>query len=288
MKPIDEFLETLDAQLNDLPPARRIEIIGETRAHLEAMIAARRAGGQSEAQAWQSAREAFGDAKTTGAELAREWKRAPRVETEGTPLSRREKIALLTPFLVRCFAVWALVLLSFAGLGRLSSANQGLILIAWIPLIFGFQLRRQRGKGRPITPSRIAWFGGAALLSLGLGIYQQFESELHGTSTEIFLQAWAVPLFMLTMAAILFWAKLEARHVFPWRYLPRYPSNPIGAEQEYFLWRKIETAFKLLLAFTFWSWMGWQFLGFVLAAILGLGEIAFTLLYARWQNGKIR
>jgi len=96
MKPVEfdlaAYLDRLDAQLNDLPPARRSEILDETREHLEAMMTARRADGMEENEAWGSAHNAFGDAEMVGRELAREWKRAPRVETVGTPLSKREKL----------------------------------------------------------------------------------------------------------------------------------------------------------------------------------------------------
>lgn len=53
-------------------------------------MSARRADGMDENDAWQSARNSFGDADAMGRELAREWKRAPRVETVGTPLTKHE------------------------------------------------------------------------------------------------------------------------------------------------------------------------------------------------------
>jgi hypothetical protein len=96
MKPIEiqieSFLAQISATLSALPEERRQEILLETRGHLEAMIAARRADGMDEGAAWESTRRNFGDAAQIGGALATEWKRAPRFETLGTPLTVGEKV----------------------------------------------------------------------------------------------------------------------------------------------------------------------------------------------------
>lgn len=209
--------------------------MGETREHLEAMMAARRADGLDASAAWHDVRRCFGDADTIGRELAREWERAPRHETEGTPLSNREKVLIV----VGSLASGLLFFLILTAVSPWLAARhlQGLFSLVAIPLLWlfmGWQLRKKQG---PFTPTKIfaLLYGFAVIMAFPLRY--QFAGALRGTHWETLLNAPRSPHFdFVVMVVCLFLAlgrKRENKKVLPWRRWGRYSSNPIGTEDEY-------------------------------------------------------
>lgn len=283
MKPVDDFLEQINAQLGDLPPARRIEIIGETRAHLEAMIAARKSDGMDENAAWQSASRAFGDAETIGRELAREWKRDPRVETVGTPLTKKEKLWMfarpVTLFLL-CYGFLSLMDVVRAQSRQGADAIYPLITFSCGAVVL-WRWRREGGKW---TSARIA---GWALLILGwLWIY----SGLFGSTLRSPLWS-AIPVILIfgmiiVLCIIYIGVKRSVKTAFPWRQMPQYAQNPIKAEELYRLGPRIQLVSMTTSGCLLWLFMGWKYFGFALAAGFCIGEIALAYLYARWLDSK--
>ncbi len=288
MKPVDiylaAFLDTLDAQLNDLPPARRAEILGETREHLDAMMVARRADGMAENDAWHSARQAFGDAEAIGRELAREWERAPRVETVGTPLSKREKLILFARPVALSILVYGFFMPSMINASFKSYWVNGLLAVITFGCAgYGFKSgRRGGGKWTPAT----AFNWALCILSLlWANLHLTFGSQLRGTSWETISQNYPSVMLPLFLAAS-FWLKRETNTTLPWRTMPRYAQNPIAAEETFRLSPKIGAVMGLAMGCMGNLWMGWKFFGFGLAGMLCVGEIALAYLYARWLNSK--
>ena len=69
--PLDHYLETVEARLNNLPPARRQEEMLEIRQHLEALVAGHQRAGVSEADAVAAAIRQFGHAEQIGQALSK-------------------------------------------------------------------------------------------------------------------------------------------------------------------------------------------------------------------------
>lgn len=279
------YLEQLEAQLGDLPPKRRAEILAETRSHLEAMMLARRADGMDEGDAWRSARNAFGDADPIGRELAREWKRAPRVETVGTPLSRREKIVSFT----RPVALSAFFLALF------SIGNAPQFQGQWRDVIYAFMtlavvvlgLWRWRKRGGQWSFPLACFLAGGSVAFAGVYLDSILGIQSHGTRWNTIFQLWPYLSFVL-MAIAIPWFPRTIKTAFPWRRMPLYAQNPIAAEELYRLSPKIQLLSMTVTGCLLWLFMGWQFLGFRVAAAFCLGEVALAYLYARWLDRQMR
>lgn len=67
--PLDHYLETIEARLQGLLPARRQEEMREIRQHLEALVAGHRIAGLSEEEAVAAAIRQFGHAEQVGQAL---------------------------------------------------------------------------------------------------------------------------------------------------------------------------------------------------------------------------
>lgn len=288
------FLEKLDAQLSDLPPARRAEILAETRAHLEAMMSARRADGMEQNEAWHSARQAFGEAQSIGRDLAREWRRSPRVETVGTPLSKHEKLRLFAfP------ATLALFIFVFSMLGLTDERWKSYWINGIIALITfgcaGYGFRSWRRAGGQWTPAIAFNWTLCVLQLLWANLYLTFGSQSLGASGESVSPFWLLAMFPLALLPFSIlasvWLKRENKRgntPFPWRQTSRYAQNPIAAEEIYRLAPKVGLVKGAALGCSLWLWMGWKFFGFGIAATLCVAEIAVAVFYARWLDGKFR
>ncbi len=282
MKPVDDYLEQLDGQLNDLPSTRRVEIIGETRDHLEAMIAARRADGMDENAAWQSTQSAFGEAEMVGRELAREWK---RVETVGTPLSKLEKRKLLTRYLLIGLVFYPLMMLAVFGL---LMHHLGGLLIVLAPVVLIIQIHWHRKGDVPFTPSGIiSMFVGCGILFI-MGLKFHFQSEYPGLQLISNFLTCVSPLMFGALLLLAVLLKREEKTTRPWRALQRYASNPIGAEEEYQFGPNLFFLIGLLIGCMANFYAGWLLHGLGFAARNCLVLIVLMLLYARFFIEKAR
>ena len=68
---LDHYIETIEARLKSLSPARRQEEMQEIRQHLEALVAGHRIAGLSEDEAVEAAIRQFGHAEQVGQELSK-------------------------------------------------------------------------------------------------------------------------------------------------------------------------------------------------------------------------
>lgn len=277
MKPLDLFLQALGAQLGDLPTARRAEILDETRGHLEAMIAARRADGMDEIAAWHSARNAFGDAEIVGRELAREWHRDPRIETVGTPLSEAAKRRKIAGF----FPVLLIFPLAYPLVTWLDNRHlAGAFFLMFAPLMLGYSIWRQRRQGLPFTLSAIAGMLISFVFLLGLALQIQFDAQLRDTPLQAALDAYFAPIIAVVGLITMFFQREQNKKVYPWRAGRLYATNPVAAEDNYRLsLRLCFIGFTAIQCFSV-LWM-WPFFG--IWTLLGcLGVVTFNLLVWRW------
>ncbi len=78
---LEQYLAAVGARLRTLPPARRDEEVREIRQHLDALVAAHLARGQSPEEAVDVALRQFGHAEQIGRQLQGAWARprAPRL-----------------------------------------------------------------------------------------------------------------------------------------------------------------------------------------------------------------
>ena len=68
---IEAYFAAIEAQLQDLPDARRAEFVDEARAHLQAAVEAKRADGLDESASWKAALREFGEPGEVGRSRAR-------------------------------------------------------------------------------------------------------------------------------------------------------------------------------------------------------------------------
>ena len=87
---VEAYLAALEAPLAELPAARREEFVDETRAHLGAMVEAKRADGLGEEAAWNAAMEEFGEPTEVGRALWKQWATSGQLESEGELIPTRE------------------------------------------------------------------------------------------------------------------------------------------------------------------------------------------------------
>jgi hypothetical protein len=227
---IEALLSEVAAEIEVIPTDRRGEFIDEMRAHLYAMLAARVSDGLSEAVAWKQTQAAFGEGTEIGRDLAEEWIRKPRIETQGAPLSRREKALLIARPLATMLVTFPLVY------GALTySRAYGLESIAFlvtIAVLLAFGVRQARRHQMPWTPT--------AKSIMGLICAHVFMSWLNLTTAPFIssgpfrnaFSLWNV-VFMVGCIVLAIRARRETNTLRPWRSLPQYGQSPVAAEQAY-------------------------------------------------------
>ncbi len=216
---IEAYFTALEAPLQELPAVRRDEFLAEARAHLNAMVEAKRADGLDEEAAWQSAMSEFGEPREVGRALWKGWANSGQLESEGEPLSARD--------VVRKFGWRLAVGLSFYCALMLISPEpwwRTPFSVVFGTLCFGFGIYRSRRQGMQWTPSNIAAtvFGVVQLLLI-LAQLQWAQVRLSTWGTFGMLGCWV------------FWWWLYKRDLTkrPWQAAPNYKQNSIAAEQEY-------------------------------------------------------
>lgn len=228
---LDDFLSRIEAHLGDLPAARRTETLAEARGHLEAMLAANRADGWGETAAWQKTARDFGDADQIGRDLAREWKRAPRVETVGASLTQAEKVAQivrLVPWMIAGIGFFAL----FPWMAQHHLTGAFYLLMA--PTGFLRAFWDFHHTGQPLNAESLFLPVLMCVVISAGGLQIVGEGTSWGMALARVFDVYLGPVFVAAFLVGAVWLKRGAKQNKSWRYLPRYNSNPIGAEEEYF------------------------------------------------------
>jgi uncharacterized membrane protein len=272
---LERFLSRLTAVLSDVPAERRQDILSETRSHLMAMLAARRSDGMPEAEAWADVERAFGEPEMVGREIVMEWKRDPRFETEGTPLSTAEKAKKLNRLFITKAPISIGLLALVSLLQGLGSASYLYYLLG--PLVSAWVIWSYRKKGQLITASVILM----CVFQLFVCTFGPHNTHLNYFSSEQFCYI-AVGLFVAMMVLV----KREKKTTQPWRWLPAYKSNPIAAEDEHRLSSLYGGIYGLAMGCVVASWMHWQFLGLGVGVAICAAFVAIIYLFGRWAQRK--
>jgi len=280
---IEEYVGQVVERLQEFPEERRQATTHELSEHLRAMISARRSAGLGQAQAWVESVEAFGSAREVGEALAQEWKRAPRIEVRGEPLTAAEKRRVWARPLVVALVVYPLMLWLLPWLSATGLSNIVMPVAAFGSMAFGMW-RWRRGGGR-WTPSTVFLYVIIFLqLSLVTGSMVWRSSPVHalpGRSPLDGIENVMLPVLMLAMGLGLWWHKRERGRVRPWQHTPRYGQSPVAAEEEYRMGTPIGLAMGTAMGCVGTLWMGWQFFGMGAALMTCGGLIALAVLAAR-------
>lgn len=286
---LDEFGAQVEAQLSELPGELRAQYGTELREHLRALVAARQSQGLDERAAWISAQTAFGEASEIGRELARQWKRAPRYETRGTSLSKREKGLKFA----RIMSLGAIYYLSV--MATMTYLEKHGWETAFLPLLsifaFGFGFWQWRRKGGIFTPAtlflqiamaaNLIWLNFHIIVTRAVlatpASRRNFDSGLIDR-----INIFWIPIFLVLLFVGMVWLKREEKMTKPWRQSARYAQNPVAAEEEYRLSAPLGLALGTTMSCIGSLWMGFQFFGWPIAFALCALQIGGALVAARF------
>ena len=269
---LESYISAVEAQLNDLPAARRAEFIGEVRAHLHAMFEAKRADGLDAATAWLHSMREFGEPEKVGSELRAQWANSGQLESEGAPLSLKRKVRMFALPIAACVVAHALFMLAHE-----HKAGWQWPLIAAI--VFGCLAYgtasdvRQRGGWKPST--LVGCAGAFVVVSnalFNLSGHQSWGGE--GRS-------WAMFAFVLFYVSLFHWLQRRERAHRPWQSSALYKTSPIAAEQSYRIAPLVGLAMGTTLGCIGLIAGGSQFFGWPLALLGCVGVIGVALVYGR-------
>lgn len=221
---VEAYFAALEAPLAELPAARREEFMVEARAHLHAMVEARRADGLNEEAAWEDALREFGEPGEVGRALWKGWTTSGQLETEGAPLSKRELVERYGWRLVAGLCVYGLLTL----LQRLDPPWATPFLIGFCVFCFGFGTLRSLRGGTQWTPSNIASFV-FCTAQLVLAVAQLGWGESRGLTT---LFVWG-NFLMLPCWLVWWWLYKRDLPKRPWKATAFYKQNAVAAEQSF-------------------------------------------------------
>ena len=277
LAPIEEpYFKALEKALGEMPDERKGAAIKEVRAHLWAMVEAKRSDGLSESDAWQAAMREFGRPEEVGRALWLQCLKSGRVEVQGEPLPKWKTAAkwlfLMVFSLICCgsivneainpentiaFAVaknivqvcWLLYFLRpnwlFAGKDwRLSFVSEGFPILLFLFSI----LTENLWRATPFAPIRDYFL---ILATLG----------------------WAVH-------SLLQWKReLDIR---PWKSSAKYFSNPIAAEQSYRSWPPMLLFTLAPILFVASFCLSTQLLSLPFSLLPGLVPLCGALFLGKW------
>jgi hypothetical protein len=280
----DNFVTELEEAIGDIPVPQRQEILAETRSHLEAMVAARRADGMDEATAWQSAMRDFGDPGEIGGELHKEWNRDPHYETVGTAMTAREKTTKIAGGLAIGFPLF---LITQYIASQLHERHLLGIACLFASCFFTWLLvSNYRKKGIPFTPALKFLLLNIFLFPASMGALNQFTSQLKAMGlAQFFILVLPIVFTMSSLGAVL-WIKSEAGKTLPWRRSPRYEANPIAAEDAFNFGPTLGLTLYTAITCIYSLWRGWVHHDFAEAAILCSVQIIFALVFLRVLKRK--
>jgi len=272
-KRIEAYFVALEAPLAELPTAHREEFMAETRAHLSAMVEAKRADGLGEEAAWNAAMDEFGEPKEVGRALWKQWARSGQLESEGEPVSKRE--------LARKF-VWPVVfgLLAYGSMTLLLSSDSWWrtpFFALWSIFCFVFGTHRARRAGMQWTPANLAAAVFVAL-QLALVIAQLKWGE---SSFGTMLASWGNPL-MLGCWTFWWWLRQTDMPKRPWKTTALYAQNPVAVEQEYRISPLIGWTVGSAMGFISVLLLGLQFFSPTQTSLLGVAHLVFSIVGGIW------
>ena len=244
---IEAYFAALEAPLSAVPIARREEFLTETRAHLGAMVKAKRADGIGEEAAWNAAMNEFGEPREVGGALWKAWATSGQLESEGAPLSKRE---LAKKYLPRMAAVMgAMSLFRFLPEAVWHSSTFLAVCALWIVgcLSWGsLRFWRSGGRWTAFTSANFVFFLVSAFYALG---QLQWGETWRATEGGRLAHQWfpLLPFLFCPLYFYLYKRDLKSR---PWRFgafAGRFKQSPVAAEQEY----RLSPALGLLMGGVF-------------------------------------
>ena len=233
------YCAELEAILAELPAPRRAEFVAEAHAHLQAMVAARRADGLGETAAWNAVLSEFGAAPEVGRALREQWASSGQLECEGAPLSKRQLIGKMAPPLLVALGFY-LLLLSVPH-ESWESAWAGPLYALLTLGVGGFGLWRARRLGMKWTPATIANCAFCVLMMLNAIVLVGWGDALNSSQWSD-KYPWAMLCVVALFALISRALRGRERGARPWRVAANTASNPVAAEQEFRLYPRLSFA----------------------------------------------
>lgn len=271
---LDSYLSAIEAQLRDVPAARRAEFMDEVRAHLHAMFQAKRADGHDTATAWLHATAEFGEPAKVGRDLRRQWADSAQLESEGVPLSLRRKWWVFALPVAACVVVYAFATMVLSPQNNAGWQIPVLALVMFGSFGYGIASEvRKRGGWKPSTS--VGCVQAIFICSQTLAnIYGGFKSQ----------GGWQYWYFALNFAlfALYFWLYKRERADRPWQFSALYKTNPIAAEQTYRLGPIVGLVMGNVLGCIGMISMGLQFFGLPLALLSCAGLIGGSVILGWW------
>lgn len=272
---LDSYLAAIEAELGDIPAARKREFMDEARAHLWAMVEAKRADGLSEEAAWQSAMAEFGESREVGRALRQQWADSAQLESEGAPLSTRRKLWIFALPVVGCVLAYALFTLMLAPESSAGWQMPVLAIITFGCITFGISSDvRKRGGWKPSTI--VGCFSAVIITSnalFNLSGGREWGGEW---------RSWGTFAFVMTYASLYFWLYKRERANRPWQWNARFKQSPVAAEQEYRLAPLVGLAMGTVLSCIGLVSIGLQFFGLPFALLSCAGLVGGALVLGRW------
>ncbi len=269
--PVEAYFAAIEAELEDVPVARRTEFADEARAHLHAMVEAKRADGWGEVQARQSAMSEFGDPQKVGRALRRQWADSGQLETAGEPLSLWRKVRMFALPVIGCVAFYALLTWMQASARKVAWHMPVVTALVLGSLAYGVSSTvRHRGGW---TPSTIVGCAGAFVVAsnvlINLNGYRSWGGEW---------REWGITAFMLLYLSVYGWLYKRERTNRPWQWSALYQTSPVAAEQTYRLGPFVGLALGMTTASIGIVAMGSQFFGLPLALLACAGFVGLVVL----------
>ena len=275
---LDEYESDLALVLAPMPDEKRAQVLAEVRAHLEAMIEARRADGQSVEVALADALGSFGAADGIGSELLNEWARGPRMEARGTPLTKREKWRQIAPIVGWVFVVYPLIMWLLPLMQGWKW--EGLTMSALVVAGFASAMWRAHKSGRWLHRPAYRFIAVVnALHILVLIIY--FNRSVMPQGAQRVFEIWMPIYFVLSFIGLAWWMR-ERKTNPPWRALATYQANPVATEERYRLSQTSGLIIGGAMGIVYTLWMSWNFFGLIYGIGTSVILLGFYALLYRW------
>ena len=275
---LDSYESDLALVLEPMPPEKRAQVLAEVRAHLEAMIEARRADGMSAQSAMENAMGIFGAADEIGRELLDEWARGPRMEVRGTPLSKREKCRQIALMIVWPCVVFPL----FQWLQQQIHGWQweGMAESAFVILCFTLGMWRSQRSGRWLERPVYRFTAVVNMVHI-MFVVIHFNRSAMPFSAQSALEIW-MPIYGVCSLIGLVWWLRERKTNPPWRYMTTYQANPVATEERYRLKQNSGLIISGAVITLSALWLNWNLFGLIYGVAISLVLLGlYTLLY-RW------
>ncbi len=269
------YFAALEKSLRDVPAVRRAEFMDEVRAHLHAMVEAKRADGLDAEAVWLQTAAEFGEPEKVGRELRRQWADSAQLESEGVPLSLKRKWWIFVLPVVACVVVYA-----FATLAVSPKNNTGWQIPVLAAIYFGcpfFGIVSDARKSGGLKPSMIVGLFSSYLLGANCLVDISGNYDWGGTwrTRGIFV-------FIMLCSSLYFWLYKRERADRPWQFSARFKQSPIAAEQTYRLSPIVGLVLGNVLGCIGMISVGLQFFGLPLALLSCAALISGSVVLGKW------